>query len=175
MGNPVAGATDGMLLVAMRWLNLRTVPLVIWMGVLAVAWWFVSASLWSLIDTRFFDTSPGWIFSTLLAARNLAVAIPLTGVMTRPMTAWFATEQIDSRSLIGRECTISSSQATPEFGQVKFKTDGSPLLLNVRTDGPHLAQGTRVWITHYDAKRRVYIVSPTTTVGEIESPSLLQD
>lgn len=83
------------------------------------------------------------------------------------MKGWFVVERLDSQSLIGKECQISSSVASIDFGQVKFKTEGSPLLLNVRTDGPSLAQGTHVWITHYDPKRRVYIVSPTTANSPI--------
>ena len=145
-----------------RWLNLKDVPLVLWMGVLAVWWWFISACLWTILDRRFF-AEPGWLWSSLLIVRNLTIAIPLTKLATKPMRGWFATERFSSQSLLGQECRISSSVASPEFGQVKFKTDGSPLLLNVRTDGPSLVQGTPVWITHYDAKRRVYIVSPTTS------------
>jgi hypothetical protein len=87
------------------------------------------------------------------------------------MRGWFTSEKLTSKSLIGQECEISSHEASPEFGQVKFKTDGSPLLLNVRTDGPHLAKGERVWITHYDPARRVYIVSPTTSHGASVSHS----
>ncbi len=161
-------ASDGLALLMLKWLNLKDVPLVLWMGALGVIWWFVSGVLWSLIDVHFFSR-PGWLWSGLLVVRNLALAVPLTKLATSPMRGWFATERIDSLSLIGQECQISSSVATPEFGQVKFKTEGSPLLLNVRTDGPHLAQGARVWITHYDAKRRLYTVSPTTVATTASS------
>ncbi len=156
-----AGASDGLAVLMMKWLNLKEVPLVLWMGALAVIWWFFSATLWSWLDKRFF-TEPGWLWSSLLVVRNLAIAIPLTKLATSPMKGWFVTERLTAMSLIGQECQISSSVASPEFGQVRYKTDGAPLLLNVRTDGPSLAQGTPVWITHYDAKRRIYIVSPTT-------------
>ncbi len=156
-----AGASDGLAVLMMKWLNLKEIPLVLWMGALAVIWWFCSATLWSLIDSRFF-AEPGWLWSSVLVARNLAIAIPLTKLATSPMKGWFVTERLSAMSLIGQECQISSSVASPEFGQVRFKTDGAPLLLNVRTDGPSLAQGTPVWITHYDAKRRIYLVSPTT-------------
>jgi hypothetical protein len=162
---PSGGAADGLALLALKWLNLKDIPLVMWMGALAVIWWFVSASLWSLVDVRFFSP-PGWLWSGLLVVKNLAIAIPLTKLVTQPMKGWFVTERLDAQSLIGKECRISSLEASPEFGQVRFKTEGSPLLLNVRTDGPHLAQGADVWITHYDSKRRVYIVSPTTVVSE---------
>lgn len=153
-------AADGLGVLALKWLNLRDVPLVLWMAVLAVVWWVVSASTWILMDSKFF-ASPGWLWSTLLVAKNLALAIPLTKLVTSPMKNWFVTEQLNAHSLVGQECEISSLEASPTFGQVKYRTEGAPLLLNVRTDGAHLAKGTKVWITHYDAARRQYIVSPT--------------
>ena len=165
-GGGTAGPSDGLAILMMKWLNLKDVPLVLWMGTLAVIWWFISASLWSLVDVRWFNP-PGWLGSMLLIARNLAVALPLTKLATQPMRGWFVTEHLDAQSLIGRECQISSSVASTEFGQVKLKTSGAPLLLNVRTDGPSLIRGTHVWITHYDAKRRLYIVSPTTASSPI--------
>jgi hypothetical protein len=162
LGSSAANGTAGLGLLASRWLNLNSIPLVIWMCVFAVGWWVISAMLWVLIDQRLFSP-PGWFWSTLLVIRNLLIAATLTKLCTNPMRGWFIHETITSSSLVGRECSITSSEATPDFGQVKLKTDGAPLLLNVRTDGEHLAQGTRVWITHYDEKRRVYIVSPTGT------------
>ncbi|QDV25080.1 OB-fold-containig protein [Aureliella helgolandensis] len=155
-------ATEGMALLALKWLNIKNVPLVVWLGVFSVIWWFISISLWSAIDSRIF-TDPGWFWSTLLILKNLAISLPLAKLATTPMKPWFVVEKIGATHLIGQECQISSLEATPEFGQVRFRTEGAPLLLNVRTDGQHLAKGTKVWITHYDAQHRVYIVSPTTT------------
>jgi hypothetical protein len=166
------GVTEGASLLVLRWLNVKDIPLVLWLGSFAVIWWFLSASLWTAIDARFLSVSPGWLWSSLLVVRNLGLAIPLTKLVTQPMKGWFKMERLDAQSLIGKECQISSSEATPEFGQVKFKTRGAPLLLNIRTDGPHLPKGTNVWITHYDTKRRVYIVSPTTTA--VDTPDLEQ-
>ncbi|MEZ6135774.1 MAG: DUF1449 family protein [Pirellulaceae bacterium] len=160
--NSGSGPTDGLGLLAAKWLNIANVPLVMWLGIFAVIWWLTSALLWVLVDAHFF-APPGWIWSSVLVAKNLAIGIVLTKLVTNPMGKWFVVERISAAAIVGKECQISSLEATPEFGQVKFKTDGSPLLLNVRTDGPHLVQGTTVWITHYDAKRRVYIVSPTGT------------
>ncbi len=169
------GPSDGLALLMVKWLNLKEVPLVLWMGAFAVIWWFISASLWSTLDSRFF-TAPSWLWSTLLVVKNLAIAIPITKLLTQPMKGWFVVERLDSQSLIGKECQISSTVASPDFGQVRFKTEGSPLLLNVRTDGPSLAQGTHVWITHYDAKRRLYIVSPTTANSPVsDSTSSSED
>lgn len=156
-----SSVTDGVGIVALKWLNIGGVPFILWIGILAMLWWGFSAALWVNIDVNYF--SPNWLWSPLLALKNLVIAVLLTKLITGPMKHWFKQEKLSHLNLIGKECTISSSEATPEFGLVKFKTDGAPLLLNVRTDGPHLVQGTPVWITHYDARRRVYIVSPTTT------------
>ncbi len=165
-----AAELGGVGLLAARWLNIAKVPLLLWCGVFSIGWWFISAMLWVTVDVYFFSP-PGWLWSTLLVIRNVAIAVLATKFITGPMCKWFESERLTAASIVGQECSISSLEATPDFGQVKFKTNGSPLLLNVRTDGPHLAQGARVWITHYDAKRRVYIVSPTGT----DSPSEAQD
>jgi Protein of unknown function (DUF1449) len=146
----------------MRWLNMRDIPLILWLAVFSLIWWNVSIVLYLFVDRTWFG-APGWLLSSLLIGRNLAIALPITKLFTQPMRGWISTSHFESKYLIGQEAEISSYEATTEHGQVKFKTDAAPLLLNVRTDGPHLEKGTRVWITHYDPKRRIYIVSATTT------------
>lgn len=146
----------------MRWLNMRDIPLILWLSIFSLVWWTVSIGLYLAVDETLFGES-GWIISSLLVARNLVIALPMTKICTQPMRGWFSTTKFESKSLIGEEAEISSYEATSDNGQVKFKTDAAPLLLNVRTDGPHLPKGTRVWITHYDPKTRIYIVSATTT------------
>ncbi len=131
----------------------------IWMGIFSFLWWVVSLGLWLCVDTLFVSET-GWILTPLLIVRNLAITLPVTKMCTHPFRGWFQSSHVTTTEIIGKECEISSSEATTTFGQVKLKTDAAPLLLNVRTDGPHLAKGTRVWITHYDSKRRVYLVSP---------------
>lgn len=152
----------GTSIAALRWLNLGGVPLLIWGAVFAVAWWFVSGILWIAVDRLLFE--PDWVWSCLLTTKNLILAAILTKLVTKPLKRSLTPDRITTQSLIGRECEISSTEATPEFGLVKFKTGGAPLLLNVRTDGPCLPQGTPVWIVHYDKKRKVYLVSPTSTI-----------
>lgn len=159
----VSVASTGVGYAALKWLNLGRVPLMIWGCVLAIAFWAISLASWLFVESRFFEASPSILWTVLLSAKSLILAILATKFITRPMQRWFVVEKITARNLVGQECTISSLEATPDFGQVKYKTEGAPLLLNVRTDGEHLAKGTQVWITHYDAKKRVYIVTPTGT------------
>jgi len=165
-------AIGSVAMVPMKWLNLRNMPFMLWIGIFAIIWWCTSIGLWMSIDDRFFSeplATPHWLITLLLIIRNLSIALPLTKLGTHPMRGWFQSSSFESKSLIGQEAEISSYDASPENGQVKFRTDGAPLLLNVRTDGPHLAKGTRVWITHYDSVKRLYIVSPTTTAASFSS------
>lgn len=162
-----------------KWLNLRTVPLVVWFGVFSIAWWTISICLWHTLDQwllsklGFQPADPSgvdWLSTKLLIARNILVTLPLTKLLTQPLQSMFAsTSAIESTSLVGEEAEISSLDATPESGQAKYKTDGSPLLLNVRTDGPHLEKGTKVWLTHYDTKTRVYLVEPISFTSDSDS------
>lgn len=143
---------------ATQWLNIRQIPASIWFCIFALVWWSVSLAAWLAID-RLYTSSPALWLSTLLTVRNLIIALPLTKLLTNPLRALATRTEHSSETLIGKECEISSGQAGPEFGQAKLHTDAAPLLLNIRTDGSYLAKGARVWITHYDERRRTYLVT----------------
>jgi hypothetical protein len=161
-------AMGAMVMVPMKWLNLKQLPLVLWAGIFTISWWSVSILIWVAIDTALVG-EPGPFAISIMILRNLLLGLLATKAITQPMRSWFDTKELTSVSLVGLEAEISSFDATPENGQAKFKTDGAPLLLNVRTDGPHVPKGTRVWLTHYDPKKRIYIVSPTTTTSNTTS------
>ncbi|MCY2985722.1 MAG: hypothetical protein NTY15_19020 [Planctomycetota bacterium] len=161
-------AMGALVLVPMKWLNLKQLPLVLWAGIFTISWWSVSILIWVVFDTSLVK-EPGLLVISMLVLRNLLLGLLATKVITQPMRGWFDNKELTSVSLVGQEAEISSLDATPENGQAKFKTDGAPLLLNVRTDGPHVPKGTRVWLTHYDPKKRVYIVSATTTTSNTSS------
>jgi hypothetical protein len=154
-------------LVPMRWLNLRDVPLIVWLSIFSIVWWSVSFALWLGFDRDWLGDS-NWFLSAVLVGRNFLISLPLTKLCTQPLRGWINTPPMHSKSLIGQEAEISSYEATSEGGQAKYKTGAAPLLLNVKTDGPHLSKGTRVWITHYDPNRKIYIVSATTTSSQLE-------
>ena len=147
-----------------RWTNFGRVPVVLWGGVFAVAFWSLSYGLWHTFDSNRYD--PTWLPSILLSIRNWVIAMGITKAATQPLLGYFvAPPSYDHRKLLGATCEICTSEATPEFGQAKFRTNASPLLLNVRTDGPHIAKGTEVRIISFDKDKRIYKVThlPTET------------
>jgi hypothetical protein len=141
-----------------RFTNFGRVPIVIWGGVFAVAFWSISYGLWHTFDSNRYD--PNWFPSILLSIRNFVIATGITKGVTQPMLGYFvAPPSYDHRKLVGATCEICTTEATPEFGQAKFRTNASPLLLNVRTDGPHIAKGTEVRIIGFDKNKRIYKVT----------------
>lgn len=165
-------AMGSVVLAPAKWLNLNQLPIVLWTGIFTICWWSVSILTWVSVDTALVK-EPGTLAVSMMIVRNLVLGLLATKVITQPMRGWFDTNELTSASLVGQEAEISSFDATPENGQVKFKTHGAPLLLNVRTDGPHLPKGTRVWLTHYDQQKRIYIVSATTTTSNTTSTGIM--
>jgi hypothetical protein len=141
-----------------RWTNFGRVPIVIWGGIFAVAFWSVSYWLWHSFDSNRYE--PNWFPSILLSIRNFVIATGIAKAATQPMLGYFVDPpSYDSGRLLGSTCEICTTEATPEFGQAKFRTNASPLLLNVRTDGPHISKGTEVRIIGFDKDKRIYKVT----------------
>ncbi len=151
-------ALQGIGAATVRWTNFGRVPVVIWGGIFTLGFWIVSYLLWHQFDVRRYE--PTLLASTLLCLRNLVIATGIAKVCTEPMVKHFvAAPAYDQTRLIGATCEIVSVEATPDYGQARFRTDAAPLLLNVRTDGPHIDKGKEVRIVAFDSKTRVYQVT----------------
>lgn len=155
IGGDLLGGIGGM---TVRWMNLDRLPLILWLSAFTVSFWAVSYFLWYGFDVRRY--SPTLVTSLLLTARNVVIATTVTKFVTEPLSRLFVPPpQYSPSTLIGQHCTVSTSEVNESFGQAKFRTDAAPLLLNIRTDGEHLAKGTRVQIIAFDADRRLYKVT----------------
>lgn len=151
-------ALQGIGAASVRWTNFGRVPVVIWGGIFTLGFWIVSYLLWHQFDARRYE--PTLIASMLLCLRNIVIATGIAKVCTQPMIKHFiAAPAYDQSRLIGATCEIISMEATPQYGQARFRTDAAPLLLNVRTDGPHIDKGKEVRIVGFDSKTRVYQVT----------------
>ncbi len=142
----------------LQWLNLRDIPLMLWLGSFAIGWWLISLGLWFSFDAPGTDAS-SWTITQQIA-RNTLLAVGIAKLLTQPMSGWFRPGQdYNSESLIGQVCEIWTATATASSGQARLKTDAAPLLLNIHTDGPNLTRGTLVEIVSYDPQRRIYTVT----------------
>lgn len=165
-GDAIDGATqvnadllEGLGAITVRWTNFGRVPIVLWGGIFSVAYWSISYFLWHTFDVEKY-APPALLSSLLLSIRNLVIATGITKAITQPMVGYFVDPpSYNQRTLLGATCEICTTEATPEFGQAKFRTNASPLLLNVRTDGSHIPKGTEVRIIGFDKEKRIYTVT----------------
>ncbi len=142
----------------LRFLNLGRIPVMVWVSVFALTFWVLTMLLWFLFDRPAYEPGLWWDFQYVL--RNAALSVVLTKLVTQPLVPFFDTpEEYTPESLIGRECEVSTYEATAEYGQARFRTDGAPLLLNVRTTAGTLAKGDRAEIVDYDPKSRTYLIA----------------
>ena len=140
-----------------RLLNLDSVPVFLWGSIFGLSWWILSLGFWAWFDSARYE--PTVFTSVLLSTRNLVIAVGWTGVITKPMRGWFERGRAFSiETLVDEVCEIQTGEANVEFGRAKYKTDGAPLLLNVRTRGETLVKGERAKIVDYDPEKRIYIV-----------------
>ena len=143
---------------SVRWTNFGRVPVLIWAGLFALAYWGISFLLWHGYDSARY--APNWLPSVFLSIRNIVLAVAVTKALTQPLVGYFVGgPSYDSRNLIGATCEVTTSEVTDKHGQGKFRTQAAPLLLNIRTDGPHIQKGTEVKIVDFDKTNRTYTVT----------------
>jgi len=148
--------------VTIRWLNLSSLPVFVWLVIFALLWWLLSLGIWVAYD-RQHHGPPTLGISLLLATRNLVIAVGLTKIVTNPLRKWFAhASPYRPEQIVGHDCEIETGEASPTFGRVRFRTRGAPLLLNVRTTGEILRKGERARIVDYDPETTTYIVQSSS-------------
>jgi len=143
---------------ALSFLNVGQVPLTLVLSVLALCLW-----LGSMIANRYF-TGGSVALATAALIPNFIVAVIATRYITlpfRPLFRAITRERNENLSVIGQRCTVITSEATPEFGQAEIKTEGAPLLLNVRTlNDEILSRGETAVVVRADNDRSLYFITP---------------
>jgi hypothetical protein len=152
-GHPDSFLDWGM--VGLKWFNLGEVPLMVWLSAFALPAWLASVSLnRDLVD----PTTPQIVAAIL---RDVGIGLFAAKVLTWPIKGKLKTREPNpAAELIGRFCEITTSEATAEFGQARYDTDGAPLLLNVRSVGAPVPKGLKAQIVDYSAEQHVYYVQP---------------
>lgn len=144
--------------VVLRFLNIGNVPVMIWGSVFALTLWVVSSLLFVYHDASSMQGESWPILQIVL--RNVAISVFLTKLFTTPLVGKFDPAEPDTaEDLVGRECVITTLEATVASGQASVSAVAAPHLLNVRTADGTLSKGDSAEIIDYDREKRVYIVA----------------
>jgi hypothetical protein len=149
------GGFDGFLgigLVPLRWLNLGSIPFMVWMTFLSVS--FLGASI----------AVSQWkpLIRVLL---NLVAGLAITKIITQPMRTWFKEDLFDPSEMVGSSGTTRIT-TDPTRGKVFIERQAGDLFSEARTAGESIPNGTRVTVVGYDSDQKMYIVAESPTMGE---------
>ena len=141
--------------VPLKFLNIGSVPTMLWVSVFALFGWMVSRLWNSPLPHPSFE----WTTDSLAIIRNFGVAAFLTKLATQPLKGRFdPVEPNKPEDIVGQTCVVTTSEVSDRFGEAELATDGSPLRLKIRNSQGNIAKGDSALITAYREEDNVYLV-----------------
>lgn len=142
----------------LRFLNIGSVPTMLWVSVFALTGWMVSR-LW---NSPLPHESFLWKADTIAIVRNFGIASLLTKVITQPMRGRFDPVQPNMpATLVGRICVVTTTEVSDTFGEADLPTDAAPLKLKVRNSEGNISKGDTVVIVDFRSEDNIYFVRKT--------------
>ncbi len=151
----------------LAFLGLGVVPMTISVSVILLVCWAGSLLLMYYVGP---SVQAAW-FSAVVLLGMMLVAMPVTGLLVRPLAPIFRlTEGKSNRDYVGHLCTITTGHVDDRFGQASVEDGGTVLEIPVRCDRSGvLARGGKALIIDFDEVREAYVVEPSADMlGERE-------
>jgi hypothetical protein len=146
----------------LQFLNFGNVPSMIVVSVMVLSMWTIS-----MIANRNFNHSGSILITFALLVPNLILTALVTKAATTPLKKLFTALNKDfdeHKPVVGRTCTILTSEVTDRFGQAQIDTSGAPLVINVRTYGDAIfSKGESALIIKEDRDNHLYTVAKLTS------------
>lgn len=141
--------------IPIRFLNLGSVPIMLWVSIFSLASWLVAR--WMCSDQLHANFESAADVPAIAA--YFAIGALLTKAITQPIRGKFdPVEPNLAADLIGKTCIITTSEATQTFGEAEFKTDAAPLILTVRATSEPLHKGDVAVIVDFTTETNTYLV-----------------
>ena len=139
--------------VVLRFLNVGSVPVMLWFSIFSLALWTFTMIL---DDPAYHENTAQ---DLLVLVRNGFFALITAKALTQPLRGKFdPVEPTKPQDLIGRTCAITTTEVTETFGQARHEMDAAPLLLNVRSTDTSLTKGDLAVIVGFDSGQQTYSV-----------------
>lgn len=165
-GSGLMGAFKSVL----QFLNFGDVPSMIVVSIMVLSLW-----TFSMIGNHYFNDG-SILRGLVLLAPNLVLTAIITKAATMPLKKLFNSlnrEYEQHQPVVGRTCTIMTSEVTDRFGQAQIDTSGAPLLINVRTYGDAtFARGETALIIKEDKESNLFTVAKLTSTNPQPTTSI---
>jgi hypothetical protein len=155
---------------ALQFMNFGNVPAMIVVSVFALSLW-----TFSMIGNHYFNQG-ALQRAALLLVPNLIVTVLITKVATTPLKHLFTAlnrEYEEHQPVVGRTCTIITSEVTERFGQAQVETSGAPIIINVRSfDNAIFSKGEMALIIKEDKENQLFTVAKLTLAAHPQETTL---
>jgi hypothetical protein len=135
------------------------VPVMILISALILCMWAVS-----MIANYRLNPTGSMILALPLFAGNLIVSLMVCKVFIMPFKKMFSSLNKDanaSRPVMGRICTVVTTQVSEKMGQAEMSSKGAPILINVVTDGGKVFhKGDEAVVIGKNVENGVYTIAP---------------
>ena len=136
------------------------VPVMVLFSVLALSLWTIS-----VLSNHYFNPAGSMLMALPLAAGNLfvsCVVVKFFGVPLRKFFQSFETDANASRPVIGRICTIVTTEVRGDrLGQGEMAGKGAPILINVKAEADQVfKKGDEAVVLSKDPVTGVYAIGP---------------
>lgn len=158
-GGGDAGPTAGFLSA----LGLSKVPLTISLTAIFMVAWVLCVLGTTYGATLVGEGMASWLLGSIVLLLALAIALPASGLLVRPLAPIFHVHQARSRAhYVGAVCTITTGHVDGDFGQATIEDGGDVLVIPVRCDaeGNGLGRNHKALVIEHDDAREAYIVEP---------------
>lgn len=149
----------------LQFLHFGDMPSMIILSVMALSFWTCS-----MLGNHYFNGDGSFLRTALLFLPNLVITGLVTKVATMPLKRLFKELNRDVeeyKPVVGRTCTILTSEVTDRFGQAQVDTSGAPIVINVRTYGEAtFSKGESALIIKEDKENNIFTVAKLTTTTE---------
>ena len=152
-----AGSSGSLLAGFLHFFYVGELPVLMIFSVLILSMWTLS-----MVINRLLHNASVWV-AMLLFIPILLGGLVITKSMIMPFAPWLRKvfdQTSDRIEVVGKTCTISSVEATEQYGQAELTTEGAPLLLNVKAkEGITLIRGDEAIVYEYDKAQNTYLVA----------------
>jgi hypothetical protein len=148
-------------------LGLDGVPFSVVVSLLLLVAWTLSclAGMWALplVPTAMLRAVAG----TGVLVGSLALALPVTARVVRPLRGLFVTHSaISNAALVGLTCRVLTQSVDEQIGRAEVQRRGAPINIRVWAKRPNnLSRGAPARIVDYDAATGRYQIEPETELG----------
>lgn len=159
------GGIDGFMgigLMPLKWLNIGTIPLMVWFSIFSICFFFASIGV-DKYKPLTEEVATGVVTFRLFWVAGIGAIA--TKFVTQPMRNWFKENTLDRASFVGRQATTRITTHSTR-GKIFIARKEGDLISEARTAGEEIPNGTRVTVVSYDNAQKVYIVAESRSTGE---------